>query len=79
MDDVKYVLSKLTDKQLEDIADYVRASVADKYYKRVAVVADGREDRMIKLQLRAFKRIPSNVLMEYMTEDERGEYEVLIN
>ena len=50
------------------------------YKKNYAVQrAQGGQERILKLQLRAFQRIPSGVIKRYMTADEKREYEILVD
>lgn len=72
------VLEKLSPEKLRQISRYIeeanRAKRASAYPQKVS----GGQERLIKLQLRAFERIPGEIIAKYMDEEERQEYEVLL-
>lgn len=70
-------LEELSPEKLQRLARYVEDLERAKHIKPYPERVSGGQERLIKLQLRAFERIPSEIIAEYMSEEEREEYEVL--
>ena len=70
-------LEQLSPEKLRQIARAVESIAEQKspVFRR----ARGGQKRILELQLRAFKRLPSRILEEYMTEDEKSEYDGLVD
>lgn len=78
MSDDYGVLEKLSPEKLRQIAGYFEEANRVKYAKAYPRRISGGQERLMKLQLRAFERIPSDIIAEYMSEEEKQEYEVLL-
>jgi hypothetical protein len=72
------MLMKLRPDEQEEISWFLSTLILNKPRRNPVVKAVGGQERIIKLQLRAFQRMPGDVIAEYMTDEERDEYEVLI-
>jgi len=74
-----YRIPELTPETLQQIARFVEQAAGENQARTQVVKATGGQERILKLQLRAFERIPSEVIARYMTPEERQEYYVLID
>ena len=77
MRDYHWILEELGPERLQRIARYIEGVEREKRVKPYPERVSGGQERLIKLQLRAFERIPSEIIAKYMNEEEREEYEVL--
>lgn len=73
------LLEELGVERLKRIRWQVENLIKQKEVSPVVKKATGGQARIMKLQLKAFQRIPSEIIAGYMTEDERREYEILID
>jgi hypothetical protein len=71
------VLEELSTEKLRDIGRQIERMISRK--SEPVKWARGGRKRILDLQLRAFKRVPSRILEEYMTEDEKSEYQGLVD
>ena len=78
MDDNYGILDKLSPEKLRQIARYFEEANREKCSRAYPRRVSGGQERLIKLQLRAFEKIPSEIIAKYMNEEERQEYEVLL-
>jgi hypothetical protein len=76
-DETNLNLEQLSPEKLRQIARAVERIANQK--SPVFRKATGGRKRILELQLRAFKRLPSRILEEYMTEDEKSEYYGLVD
>lgn len=71
-------LEKLSDEKLQQIAHFVKSALHEKAARiSPSQKVFGGQERIIKLQLRAFQRMPSELIARYMTEEEHHEFDIL--
>ena len=71
-------LEKLGPEKLQQIAEFVKRTIQEEDFPSTHVQkVSGGQERLLKIQLRAFERIPSDIIAKYMNKEERQEYEVL--
>ena len=75
---IKDMLMRLSPGEQEEISWFLSTLILNKPRRSPIVKAVGGQERVIKLQLQTFQRMPGEVIAEYMTDEERDEYEVLI-
>ena len=72
-------LEELSLEKLNRIRWQTEALIRRKEGPAIQRIATGGQERIIKLQLKAFQRIPSEIIADYMTAEERREYEILVD
>jgi len=73
------ILEELSPEQLRRIQRYFEKNIQEEHERKKVIKATGGQARILKLQLRAFERIPSDIIVKYMTSEEREEYEILVD
>lgn len=73
------LLEELGLERLKKIRWQVEQLIEQKEQAPIIKKAQGGQRRILELQLRAFQRMPADIFPGYMTEDERREYEILVD
>lgn len=70
-------IEKLGEDKLQQIVHFVEKEIRQKAATISPQKVSGGQERILKLQLRAFQRMPSELIARYMTEEEHQEFDVL--
>lgn len=71
------LLEELGPDKIRQIAGFIEKVIQDKPQRKRIEVVTGGQERIIKLQLRAFERMPGELIARYMTDEEQQEYDIL--
>jgi len=70
-------IEKLSDKKLRQIAHFIEKQIHQKAARISPQKVFGGQERILKLQLSAFQRMPSELIARYITEEEHREFDIL--